>query len=145
MPGSTSPLGFPYPVEGDALTTWRTITQQLAEAVDDYMTALAAVAPADWTDLDPVAVDITGYCQYARRAGTVFVEIGLTIGAVGAASGVAITDPLPAGFRPSRRIVRQVQGGGTLRGLYIDPDGALRVDFGGTASATFFGGFAFPV
>lgn len=145
MPGATSPLGFPYPVAGDALDTWRPITQQLAEAVDDYLAALSSIAPVNWTTLAFSAPDLTGSVQYARRAGIVHVEMAMTLGVPGAASGAALTVALPSGFRPAITIVRLVQGGGTGRGVYVDTGGVIRMDFGGASGATLYGGFSFPV
>lgn len=142
MPGATVPLGFPYPVAGDRLdTTLTTTIAQLAEALDDYLTSLAAVAPTAPAAL-ALGAGFTGSIQYARRAGMVTVRIAISAASWPDAYNLA-SAALPAGFRPVFPIYGVGSSAGASRGFLIDTDGTIKAAGAGT---TGIGGHAtFPV
>lgn len=124
MPGTTSPLGFPYPVGADTLKETLTDTiPQLAEALDDYLSALSAVAGTGPSALTPLGSGWSGTVTYARRAGIVVAEI-----AVDKASwtGPDVVGTFPVGFRP----VFETHGFGEYnaspRTFYVTTSGELR-------------------
>lgn len=131
MPGATSPLGFPYPVAADRLdTTLTTTIPQLAEALDDYLSSLAAVAPTAPASLT-LNAGFTGSVQYARRAG--MVTVWVTIAAASWPAGYDLTTaPLPAGFRPPINTYCQGRFGSDVHGFTISTAGVIEADVAGT-------------
>lgn len=133
MPGSTSPLGFPYPQPSDSLADLRGFMQELAEAVDDYLSALSAVAGTTWTDVTlgsgfshlDAAAGLPGgvgeRSQYIRRAGMVTLCLAQTKGTTVTALDVIAS--VPAGFRPSRPVRVQGENAGNFRGAVVMPAG----------------------
>lgn len=105
----------------------------------------AGAGNTDWIVLSSTGSFTASAIEYCRRGSEVYVEMAGTVsGAL--AAGTALSAALPASLCPSRQVIRQVNGSGTLRGVYINTDGIIRVDFGATgAGAGFFGGFSFPI
>lgn len=154
MPGATVPLGFTYPVGSDPLNQYRTLWQQFAEQVDDYLAALAAVAPVAWTDVTlagtfahlgtAAGLGYTERSQYARGAG----EVVLTLAQSKATASVANETicSVPVGFRPSRPIRFSGEYNATLRGAYILPDGNVKLSSAyGAGSAGIVGTVSYRV
>lgn len=127
--GTTSPLNFPYPSVGDPLTNWRTDLQLLAEALDDYLTALAAVAAVGYTDLTLNSgwTNVSGSekTQYARGAGHVTVALAALKANFSAGDSLGI---LPVGFRPPRPIRVAGSFNAAARFFTIGTSGAITSD-----------------
>lgn len=146
MPANTPKLALPYPLGTDLLADGDNAIQNLALALEALLNGDTNPYPvATWLALSyDSSTTVAGNIYYTRRAGWVAVELAIAVGAGGAAGGAPLSLPIPVGYRPSRQILRQVQGAGVLRGVSMNTDGIIRVDFGGTANAGFYGGFIYP-
>lgn len=141
MPAYTTPLGFPYPIGSDAADQLRAIFQQHAEAVDDYLSSLAAVAPVAWTAPSFTSgwANVSGeLTRYARNAGLVTVALNAAKGTIGVGETIFI---LPVGFRPTIKIRGVAQYGNALRPFSVGTDGAVKSEIatsGGLQGAVTF-------
>lgn len=142
MTGATSPLGFPFPVPGDPMKNLPATVQQLAEALDDYLAALAAVAGHNGSisAVNGWAVTGGGEMPLARRAGFVCIVLNITKASW---NGGDLIATLPAGFRPPFRVYGQGEYNGAGRPINIDTDGTLRASMAQTTGIV--GSIVYPV
>jgi len=148
MGSQTAKLAIPYPVGTDRVMDGDNAMQAIADKLDALLAGTASWpgVVGDWVSIayNP-ATCTAGQLQYLRRGGVTYVEFQLTGGPGGVPSGQGLlASALPVGFRPAVSCLRLCQGAGVLRGVAMTTGGMLNADFGGTASAAFYGGFCFP-
>ena len=122
MPGSTSPLGIPYPVAGDSLRdAVSTIPQAMAEQIDDLIAGLSAVGPSSYANL-VLSVGWGGFVARARASSITTVVVAATKSSFVTHENIGT---LPVGYRPGVRVSAAAGYGTDFRAFYVDPDGKI--------------------
>lgn len=136
----TTPLGLPYPTGGDLASQIPDHIQALAEALDDYLGGLSAVAPVGWTNV--TLTGWTGNGQYARRAGMVTIALEVTLGSFNPGDGIGV---MPVGLRPARTVRAVGEFNGAIRPFLVNTSGLIAVAGSGTQSGGIYGSITYPV
>lgn len=148
MPGYTTPLAIPYPVDADAARdAISTIPKAAAEKTNDLLAAISGVN-AGALDLDPLlgpncVTSAEGSDAY-RRAG--FVSILFYMRAAGPVTGGNTILSMPIGWRPPR-IVRGVFSttASTHASVTLQASGAMFCELSLATNALLWGTLTYPV